>query len=98
VEAVDSEDPARAVSSLVAAEMGGDTDVAFHIDIKDAHVRPSIALRLYHAIRIRVANTLTYAHASDVWISIFSESDEVVLLLRDDGVGWSRYGRIGSST
>jgi signal transduction histidine kinase len=63
-------------------------DVQLHADIDEVDVPGPIALLLYHNAREGVMNALKHADASNIWISVEQEDDEVEMVLRDDGVGF----------
>jgi signal transduction histidine kinase len=78
---------AEALHSFIA-EAGRDSDVRFHADIQEVELPPPIALLLYHIAREGVMNILKHAAASNVWLAVHLEGDEVQLELRDDGAGF----------
>jgi signal transduction histidine kinase len=78
---------AEAIHSFIA-ETGRDSDVQFHTDIDEVELPAPIALLLYHIAREGVMNALKHAHASNVWLAVKQDGDEVELALRDDGVGF----------
>jgi signal transduction histidine kinase len=63
-------------------------DVQLHADIDEVDVPGPIALLLYHNAREGVMNALRHASASNIWISVEQQGDEVEMVLRDDGVGF----------
>ena len=63
-------------------------DVHLHADIDEVDVPGPIALLLYHNAREGVMNALKHANASNIWISVEQQDDEVEMVLRDDGVGF----------
>jgi signal transduction histidine kinase len=63
-------------------------DVQLHADIDEVDVPGPIALLLYHNAREGVMNALKHANASNIWISVEQQGDEVEMVLRDDGVGF----------
>jgi signal transduction histidine kinase len=69
-------------------EVGRDSGVEFHRDIEEIEMPAPIALLLYHVAREGVMNVLKHAKASDVWIGVHEEDDDIVLELRDNGVGF----------
>jgi signal transduction histidine kinase len=71
------------------AEMARETDVVlFHADIDEVDVPAPIALLLYHNAREGVMNALKHAHATNIWVAVEQQGDEVEMVLRDDGVGF----------
>jgi signal transduction histidine kinase len=69
-------------------EVGRDSGVGFHRDVEEIEMPAPIALLLYHVAREGVMNALKHAKASDVWIGVHEEDDDIVLELRDNGVGF----------
>lgn len=69
-------------------EVGRESDVRFHSDIEEIQLPAPIALLLYHNAREAVMNALKHARASNIWISVAQQGDEVEMVLRDDGVGF----------
>jgi signal transduction histidine kinase len=69
-------------------EVGRDSGVEFHRDIEEIQMPAPIALLLYHVAREGVMNALKHAKASDVWIGVHDEDADIVLELRDNGVGF----------
>jgi signal transduction histidine kinase len=69
-------------------EVGRDSGVAFHRDIADIALPAPIALLLYHVTREGVMNALKHAHATDMWMAVREEDDQIVLELSDNGVGF----------
>jgi len=69
-------------------EMARESDVRLHADIDEVDVPAPIALLLYHNAREGVMNALKHAHASNIWVAVEQEGDEVEMVLRDDGVGF----------
>jgi signal transduction histidine kinase len=70
------------------AEMARESDVRFHADIDEVDVPAPIALLLYHNAREGVMNSLKHAKASNIWVAVEQQGDEVEMTLRDDGVGF----------
>jgi signal transduction histidine kinase len=69
-------------------EVGRDAGVVFHRDVHDIALPAPIALLIYHVAREGVMNSLKHAHATDMWITVAEENDDIVLRLRDNGVGF----------
>ena len=78
---------AEALQGFIA-EAGRDSEVRFHTDIDEIELPAPIALLLYHIAREGVMNALKHAEASNLWISVKPDGDEVTMVLRDDGVGY----------
>jgi two-component system nitrate/nitrite sensor histidine kinase NarQ len=78
----------EAVYSFIA-EAGREADVQFHLDFEEEVNLPApIALLLYHIAREGVMNALKHAEASNMWLTLRQDGDEVEFVLRDDGVGF----------
>ena len=69
-------------------EVGRDSSVRFHRDVADIDLPAPIALLVYHIAREGVMNALKHAQARDMWISVREEGGDIVLTLRDNGVGF----------
>ena len=69
-------------------EVGRDSAARFHHNVADIDLPAPIALLLYHIAREGVMNALKHAQARDVWISVREEGTDIVLVLRDNGVGF----------
>ena len=78
---------AEAIHSFMA-EMGRESDVRFHTDIDEIELPAPIALLMYHIAREGVMNSLKHAQASNMWLTVKPDGDEIQLVLRDDGIGF----------
>jgi signal transduction histidine kinase len=78
---------AEALHSFIA-DTGRDSEIRFHTDIDEVELPAPIALLLYHIAREGVMNSLKHAHASNMWLTVKPDADEVEFVLRDDGVGF----------
>jgi signal transduction histidine kinase len=78
---------ADALQSFIA-ESGRDSDVRFHTDIDEVELPAPIALLLYHIAREGVMNALKHANATNMWVTVKPDGDEIEMVLRDDGVGF----------
>ena len=63
-------------------------DLRLHAAIDEVDVPSPIALLLYHNAREGVMNALKHANASNIWVAVEQQGDEVEMILRDDGVGF----------
>ena len=64
----------------------------FHADVAEVDVPPPIALLLYHNAREAVMNSLKHARATNIWVDVEQQGDEVEMRVRDDGVGFDAQG------
>jgi signal transduction histidine kinase len=69
-------------------EVGRDSSIRFHRDVEDIQLPAPIALLVYHIAREGVMNALKHAQPRDVWIAVREEDDDIVLSLKDNGVGF----------
>jgi signal transduction histidine kinase len=84
-------------------ETARDADVDFHTDVDEVELPPPIALLVYHIAREGVMNALKHAGATNVWLTVKRDGDNVELVLRDDGAGfdveqarrWPEHGHFG---
>lgn len=70
------------------AEAARDSGVRFHTDIAEVALPAPIALLVYHIAREGTMNALKHAHASNMWVEVKQDSDNIELVLRDDGAGF----------
>ena len=66
----------------------GDTKFVFTHQLYESNVSPLIANTFYRVIQEITNNILKYAHASQVNITLTGFEDELILDIRDDGVGF----------
>ena len=69
-------------------EVGRDSGIVFHRDVQDIALPAPIALLVFHIAREAVMNALKHAHATDMWIGVREQDDDIVLSLRDNGSGF----------
>ena len=69
-------------------EVGRDSSIRFHRDVEDIDLPAPIALLVFHIAREGVMNALKHAKPRDVWIGVREEGEDIVLSLRDNGVGF----------
>jgi signal transduction histidine kinase len=69
-------------------EVGRDSSIRFHRDVEDIRLPAPIALLVYHIAREGVMNALKHAQPRDMWIAVREEGDDIVLSLKDNGVGF----------
>jgi len=69
-------------------EVGRDSSIRFHRDVADIDLPAPIALLVYHIAREGVMNAMKHAQPRDVWIGVREEGEDIVLSLKDNGVGF----------
>jgi signal transduction histidine kinase len=69
-------------------EVGRDSSIRFHRDVADIQLPAPIALLVFHIAREGVMNAMKHAQPRDVWIGVREEDADIVLSLRDNGVGF----------
>jgi signal transduction histidine kinase len=69
-------------------EVGRDSSIRFHRDVADIDLPAPIALLVYHIAREGVMNAMKHAQPRDVWIAVREEGEDIVLSLKDNGVGF----------
>jgi signal transduction histidine kinase len=77
----------EALSSFTA-DVGEGSGVAFHTKFEPIALPPAFQLVVYHIAREAVMNALKHSGASNVWLEVYDEDNEVKLTIRDDGVGF----------
>lgn len=70
------------------AEAARDSGVKFHTDIAEVALPAPIALLVYHIAREGTMNALKHANASNMWVEVNQDSENIELVLRDDGAGF----------
>jgi signal transduction histidine kinase len=73
-------------------EIGKDSGVRFDTAMTESPLPPPIALLVYHIAREGVMNAMKHSGATNVWIDLHMEEDDVVLTVRDNGVGFDPEG------
>lgn len=73
--------------------------VQIHFDenLRDKRFAKTIEVMFYRITKELLNNTMKYAHAESVWISLTLKDDFLALTYRDDGVGFD-YSKVMSST
>ncbi len=69
-------------------EVGRDSSIRFHRDVADIQLPAPIALLVFHIAREGVMNAMKHAQPRDVWIGVREEDADIVLSLKDNGVGF----------
>jgi signal transduction histidine kinase len=69
-------------------EVGRDSTIRFHHDVQDVPLPAPIALLMYHIAREGIMNAMKHASPTDVWIGVQESGEDVVMALRDNGVGF----------
>ena len=80
-----------------------DIDVTLRLGDEDAPVAPGVAIALYRMVQEALTNVARHARATGVGIEMRQENGELVLSVRDNGVGFpdleapreGRYGLLG---
>jgi signal transduction histidine kinase len=70
-------------------EVARDSGVFFHREIEDIDLPAPIALLVFHITREGLMNALKHAQASDMWIRVLEDDDDIVLQLEDNGKGFN---------
>jgi signal transduction histidine kinase len=80
---------AEAIESFTD-EVARDSGVFFHREIEEIDDLPApIALLVFHITREGLMNALKHAQASDMWIRVREDDDDIVLQLEDNGRGFN---------
>jgi signal transduction histidine kinase len=74
--------------SRLTEQLSLSCDAEFHVSLSDTHVPGELELPIYQIAKEALTNTGKHSRASNVWIELFGTSSEVVIEVRDDGVGW----------
>jgi signal transduction histidine kinase len=69
-------------------DVGRDSGVTFHHHVEDVPMPGPIALLIYKIAGEGVMNALKHARATDIWITVSEQGDDLELQLRDNGRGF----------
>jgi signal transduction histidine kinase len=78
---------AEALQGFIA-EAARDSGVRFHTNIAEVALPAPIALLVYHIAREGTMNALKHARASNMWVEVKEDRNNIELVLRDDGTGF----------
>lgn len=91
-----------ATLEILTREFAENSGIEVHCSLADVELQASAELMIYRMVQEATTNILKYAHASQVWVSLALEHDQVAVSVRDDGVGFdsrvrarSAYGLVG---
>jgi signal transduction histidine kinase len=76
-----------AIASFTEDAAGG-LGISFHIAVNDLPLPPPVQLLLYHITREAVMNAVKHAGAANMWIRLEEQPNDVVMAIRDDGIGF----------
>jgi signal transduction histidine kinase len=60
--------------------------------VTESQLPPPIALLVYHIAREGVMNAMKHSGGTNVWLDLHMDDDDVLLTIRDDGVGFDTDG------
>ena len=91
-----------ATLEILMREFAEQSGVQVHGDLQPVRLRPAAELIVYRIVQEAITNITKYARAREVWVSLGMRDDQVVVSVRDDGVGFdtrakpqSAYGLVG---
>ncbi len=82
---------------ILAREFSEQSGVAVHCALEAVSLAPNTELVVYRLVQEAITNITKYARASNVWISLKQSGDQVVVQVRDDGVGFNLEEDTGSA-
>lgn len=65
-------------------------DLKWTLDVEDIVVDADVALTLYRIVQEGMTNTIKYAHATQVWLTVEDTGSSIRMMLRDDGIGMAQ--------
>src|SRR5207237_108155 len=78
----------RAIDALVqSAHQGGALTV--HVNLSALPATSAAGYQLYRVVQECLTNTLKHAHATDVYIDLSSDADQLTLSIKDNGQGFA---------
>ncbi len=91
-----------ATLEILAREFKRNAGVAVHCTLQPVPLTPAAELTAYRLVQEATTNVAKHARASQVWLTLGMQGGQVVLGVRDDGVGFdpaaplrSAYGLVG---
>jgi signal transduction histidine kinase len=87
---------------ILAREYSERSGVAVHCTLAPVSLKATSELVIYRLVQESITNITKYAKADDVWVSLSTHESDVVVSVRDNGVGFdttsplhSAYGLVG---
>ncbi|NDP38474.1 MAG: sensor histidine kinase [Rhodoferax sp.] len=91
-----------ATLEILTREFAENSGIKVHCSLEPVELEASAELMIYRLVQEATTNILKYAHATQVWVSLAVEHDQVAVSVRDDGVGFdtrvqarSAFGLVG---
>lgn len=91
-----------ATLEILTREFAENSGIKVHCSLEPVELEASADLMIYRLVQEATTNILKYAHATQVWVSLAVEHDQVAVSVRDDGVGFdtgvqarSAFGLVG---
>lgn len=85
-----------ATLEILAREYSERSGVAVHCELAPVSLKPTTELVVYRLVQESITNITKYAKAGDVWVSLDTQEGEVIVSVRDNGVGFDTTLRLNS--
>jgi signal transduction histidine kinase len=82
---------------ILAREFGERSGVHVHRALAPVKLRASAELMVYRLVQEAITNISKYAKAQQVWVAMASHDGQVLVSVRDDGVGFDSASQPGSA-
>ena len=69
-------------------EISRESGIRFHHDMDEIDLPRTVSIRLFHIASEGVMNAVKHADATDVWIAVTDANGDIVLEVRDNGIGF----------
>lgn len=77
-----------ATLEILTREFAENSGIKVHCSLEPVELEASADLMIYRLVQEATTNILKYAHATQVWVRLAVEHDQVAVSVRDDGVGF----------
>jgi signal transduction histidine kinase len=91
-----------ATLEILARDFAAQSGIAVHCELAPVRLKASSELTVYRVVQEAITNIAKYAQAREVWLDMAAQGGQVVVVVRDDGVGFepsakpsSTYGLLG---
>lgn len=91
-----------ATLEILTREFAEQSGVEVHCSLEAVQLEATAELMIYRLVQEAITNITKYARAKSVWVRLATEADQVIVSVRDDGIGFdtdvasrSAYGLVG---
>lgn len=81
---------------ILAREFGERSGITVHCSLVPVKLEATVDLVIYRMVQEAITNIAKYAKATQVWLTLVANDDQVQVSVRDDGVGFDAAAQAGS--